>query len=59
MPNPKLSLSKRRRKRGKVKVRENVELRRKSESGGKSYPKMPAQAPRDNGVSFKIKIKRK
>lgn len=52
----KKAATKPRKRKGKVVVRESVKVRPKTTE---KRDTMPAQMPRDNGVTFKVKIRKK
>lgn len=55
---PKKTRSTRLKKKGKISVKQSVELRKKGASTAK-YDTMKVQTPRDNAATLKLKIKRK
>jgi len=58
-------MARKKRRRGKIRIKKSVELKHKNDATRVSkpdttrYPRMQAQLPRDAGVTFKIKVRRK
>lgn len=56
---PKKTRSTRLKKKGKISVKQSVELRKKGASTAKYDTLSPTPTPRDNAATLKVKIKRK
>lgn len=46
-------------RKGKIKVRQKVGLRKKSEAPADKTRVAPRQMPRDNGINMRVKLKKK
>ena len=59
MPTPKKSRSRARKRKGRVRISKRALMRKKATESAKNDTLQPSPTPRDNGVTFKVKLKRK